>query len=44
MHEDQLFNAYLELEKLGIAQSDKFDVPAIQKVFVDQVCNQLIFV
>ena len=41
VHEDQLFNTYQELEKL-VAQSDMFDEPAIQKVFVDQVCNQLI--
>ena len=41
VHENQLFNAYQELEKLA-AQSDKFDEAAFQKVFVDQVCNQLI--
>eukprot|EP00731_Ephydatia_muelleri_P037223 Em0421g4a len=41
VHENQLFNAYQELEKLA-AQSDRFDEAAFQKVFVDQVCNQLI--
>ena len=41
VHENQLFNAYQELEKLA-SQSDRFDEAAFQKVFVDQVCNQLI--